>query len=217
MRRLNQQAFTITELVIAISVAAIMAVVLFTVTLDYYASAIRSHETAQMALESQSILAQMTEDLRLADGVSTTNQISDANRTTGWTTSDTNNILIVQSPAVNSSRDIIYDTTSGYPYRNEYVYFASGTKLYKRILKNTNATSNIATTTCPTASASCPLDRLFTANLQDLQFTFYDASNNVTTTASSARSVKLTIKLRKKVFGRTIDMSNSTQITQRNY
>jgi prepilin-type N-terminal cleavage/methylation domain-containing protein len=216
-RQNTEQGFTITELVIAISVAAIMAVVLFTVTLDYYASAIRSHETAQMALESQSILSQMTEDLRLADGISTTNALVDDNNTSGWSTSDAANILIVQSPAVTNAREIIYDTSTGYPFRNEYVYFADGTNLYKRILKNTNATNNIAVTTCPVASSSCPLDRLYTTSLNDLEFIFYDASNAVTTTPSEARSVKVTVKLSKKVFGKVIEMSNSAQITQRNY
>ncbi len=218
MRRpFAETGFTITELVIAISAASIMAVVLFTVTLDYYASAIRSHEMAQLALESQSILAQVTEDLRLADGVSATNQIADANKTTGWTTSDAGNVLIVQSPAVDASRNIIYDTSTGYPYRNEYVYFASGTDLYKRVLKNESAAANIAKTTCPTATATCPADRLYSENLQDLQFTMYDAGNAVTATASNARSVKVTVKLGKKVFGRWLELSNSTQITQRNY
>lgn len=213
----REAGFTITELVIAISVAAILSVVLFTVTLDYYASAIRSHETAQMAIETQSILSQMTEDLRLADGISSTNQIPDDSYTSGWATNDSTNTLIIQSPAVTNLRDIIYDTSTGYPYRNEFVYFASGKNLYKRVLKNTNATGNIAVTTCPTASSSCPLDRLYTSSFEDLQFTFYDSSNVVTTNAALARSVKITVTLSKKVFGRVLEMSGSAQITQRNY
>ena len=215
----NSQGFTVVETILAVSVAAIMATVLFSVTFTYYASAIRSQETASMALESQTLLGQMVEDLRLAAGVGATVQLTDTYAPGGgWATSDPNNVLIVRSPVVNSSRDIMYDSETALPYQNEYIYFLQGSTLYKRILKNTVPAENIAITTCPAAnvSASCPEDRIFSKNVSDMTFTFYDFNDAVTTDASQTRSVQVTVHMSKKVYGRTITLSNTMRVTQRN-
>jgi prepilin-type N-terminal cleavage/methylation domain-containing protein len=148
--RKNSRGFTITELVISLTVAGILAVVLFTATFYYYVNAAQSETITNLALESQTILTQLTEDIRLADSIASSNAISDPNGPGGgWTTSDPSNIIIIESPAVDSSRNIIYDTGTGYPYRNEFIYFISGTNMYKRVLANSSATGNTAKTTCP--------------------------------------------------------------------
>src|SRR5580765_2166085 len=135
--RKNTKGFTITELVLSITVAGFLAAVLFTTTFYYYANVSQSETSSALALESQNILAQLTDDIRLSDAISSTNALADAySPPGGWVTSDPSNILIIESPAVTSSRDIIYDSNTGNPYRNEYIYFTSGTNMYKRILKN---------------------------------------------------------------------------------
>jgi prepilin-type N-terminal cleavage/methylation domain-containing protein len=215
----NQKGFTITELVISVTVAGFLASVLFIITFYYYANTIQSENTTTLALESQSILTQLTEDIRLADAIANTNSIADANAPGGvWTTSDPSNILIIDSPAVNSSRDIIYDNSTGLPYRNEYVYFSSGTNMYKRILANSSASGNTLKTTCPQASSGpgCPSDRLFSKNVSNLTFTFYDSNDVTTASASQARSVSLTVNMAKAVFGKNITLANSTRVTLRN-
>ena len=88
--------------------------------------------------------------------------------------------------------------------------------MYKRILKNTTAIGNTAITTCPTPSATCPSDRLFSNNVSNLSFTFYDIDNNSTANANLARSVSLTVDMSQKVFGKNITLSNSTRTTLRN-
>jgi hypothetical protein len=217
--RLGEQGFSIAEMTVALVIATVMIGVMFSVTFFYYANAVQSQETALLALDSQTILSQMVEDLRLADGISATNALTDTYAPTGgWTTNDPSNIIIIRYPAIDSNRDIIYDPNTGYPYRNEYVYFLSGTTMYKRLLKNTSATGNTVTQTCPKASSStlCPPDKTFSSSVSDLTFTFFDANNVSTANASLARSVKLTLTMQKKVFGKLITLSNSTQITQRN-
>jgi Tfp pilus assembly protein PilV len=217
--RIGDEGFSLAEVTVALLVATVMIGVMFSVTFFYYANAVQSQETALLALDSQTILSQMVEDLRLADGISATNSIADTYAPSGgWTTNDPSNIIIIRYPATDTNRDIIYDPNSGYPYRNEYIYFLSGTTMYKRILKNTNATGNTVTQTCPKASATtlCPPDKTFSSNVSDLTFTFYDANNATTADPTQARSVKLTLTMQKKVFGRLITLSNSTQITQRN-
>ena len=91
-----QAGFTITELVIAITVAGILAVAIFIATFDYYADVNRSQASTDMALSSQNILGQMTSDIRLADAISSTNSITDPNGPAGgWVTSNPSNVIII--------------------------------------------------------------------------------------------------------------------------
>jgi prepilin-type N-terminal cleavage/methylation domain-containing protein len=215
----NSHGFTITELVISLTVAGILAMVLFTATFYYYANAAQAETSTTLALESQSILTQLTEDIRLADSIASTNAIPDSNGPSGgWTTSDPSNIIIIESPAVDSSRNIIYDNGTGYPYRNEFIYSISATNMYKRVLANSSASGNTAKTTCPAASAgpTCPPDRLFSVNVSNLTFTFYDSSDATTANATQARSVVLTVNMARKSFGKNITLNNATRVTLRN-
>src|SRR5581483_12042845 len=106
----RQAGFMITELVIAIAIAGILAVVIFVATFDYYGDVNRSQTATDLALKSQSILNQMTSDIRLADAISSTNSISDPNAPAGgWVTSNPSNVIIIESPTLDSSHNIIYD------------------------------------------------------------------------------------------------------------
>lgn len=219
LTRLNKSGFTIVEVIMAVTVAGIMAGVLLSVTFRYYVNAAQSQVTADLALESQTLLSQIVEDLRLAVGVGATNQLPDPNAPgSGWATSDTNNVLIVRSPAVTQDRDIIYEPATGFPYENEFVFFLQNKVMYKRVIKNTSAAGNAATSTCPAALATstCPDDRIFSENVTNISFTFYDTNNAVTTDPQLARSVKITLDMSKKSYGKTINLSNTTQVTQRN-
>lgn len=219
MKNARQSGFTITELAISLTLAGFLAIMLFMATFYYYANAAQSETATDLALQSQSILTQLTEDIRLGDAIASTNALPDANGPGGgWVTSDPSNIIIIESPAVDSSRNIIYDNSTGYPYSNEFIYFASGANMYKRVLANSAAAGNTAITTCPVAQTtpSCPPDRLFSTNASNLSFTLYDASNATTSDAIQARSVALNVDMAKKVFGKNVTLSNSTRVTLRN-
>jgi prepilin-type N-terminal cleavage/methylation domain-containing protein len=213
------KGFTITELAISVTVAGILAVILFIATFNYYADVVQAETATTLALDSQAILTQQTEDIRLAGGIASTNAITDPNAPPGgWVTSDPSNILIIESPATDSARNIIYDPDTGFPYTNEYIYFLSGTNMYKRVLANTNAPGNTARRTCPQALSgpTCPPDRLFSDKISNLSFTLYDGSDNTTADASQARSVSLLVDMAKKAYGKNVTLSNSTRVTLRN-
>lgn len=215
----RQYGFTITELVIAIAIAGILAVAIFVATFDYYTDVNRAQTSTDLALASQSILNQMTSDIRLADAISSTNAITDPNAPAGgWVTSNPSNVIIIESPAVDSSHNIIFDPDTGFPFRNEFIYFISGGAMYKRVLANTAAPANTAVTTCPAdkVTASCPADVLFSDRVSNLSFTFYDSSDNTTSDATKARSVQLEVDLGQDVFGRNVALSNRARITLRN-
>jgi type II secretory pathway pseudopilin PulG len=217
--RKPEAGFTITELALSVTIAGFLILVLFTATFYYYVDTAQSQTATDLALESQTTLTQMTEDIRLADAISNTNILPDDNAPVGgWMTSDPGNVIIIESPAVDSSRNIIYNTSTGFPYRNELIYFQSGNSMYKRTLANTTAAGNTAITSCPEAlsSPSCPPDRLFSANVNNLTFNFYDSSGNPTADVSLARSVNLQVDMAKKMFGKNITLSNTTRVTLRN-
>jgi prepilin-type N-terminal cleavage/methylation domain-containing protein len=218
-RRGSETGFTITELVVSLTISGILALVLFTATFYYYVNTAQAETSTNLALESQTILTQLTEDIRLADSMASTNAISDPNGPGGgWVTSDPSNIVIIESPAIDSSRDLIYNTTTGFPYRNEYIYFMSGNNMYKRVLANTSAVGNTAKRTCPSAASSptCPKDLLFSNNVSNLSFTLYDASDVTTADATKTRSVLFKVDMAKKIFGKNITLTNATRVTLRN-
>lgn len=216
----QQSGFSLVELLMAVAISSILSTVLVAFTLTYVADVFRSRTAAELAVESHFVLQTMIEDIRLADGIAISNDITDVNAPVGgWTTSDTSNRIIINSPAITSSRDIIYDESTGYPYRNQFIYFISGTILYKRVLSNTGASGNSAVTTCPpsSVSSSCPGDKDYTSNIENLTLVFYDIDNIVTTDPAAARSVKIGIVMSRKTFGKSITLNNTIQTTLRNY
>jgi prepilin-type N-terminal cleavage/methylation domain-containing protein len=216
---MNNNGFTIIEVVVSISIATVISIALLTISLGYVGDTMRARLTADLAIESQLLLRAMVEDVRLAGSLSTTNQNTDANAPVGgWITNDPSNIVIIDLPAIDASRNIIYDTTTGFPYDNEVVYFSNGTTMYRRTIVNPSATGNSLQTSCPPnlATSNCPNDKKYSQYLSDLSFTFYDDANATTSDATLARSVQINVKLQRKIMGKTVAFNNTIRTTLRN-
>lgn len=216
---LNQAGVTIVELLVVIGICSVLLLSFMTVSVYMYGDTIRSSLYAQLATESETVLRSVVEELRQSSAIHTSNANPDANAPGGaWTTSNSSLILIISTPALDAGNNFIVNPTTGYPYENEIVYFATGNKLYKRYLANPAAAGNIRKTTCPQASssASCPADVLMSSNFKTLNFVFYDQDDNVTTTISSARSIKLLLKMQRTTYGKTLTFDNTIRITMRN-
>ncbi len=219
MKKLGQNGVTIFELLISVSIAAILITVLVSVSLGFYGSTIRSQVTAEMAIDSHFMLRAMVEDLRLGRNIGVTSVLADSNAPSGgWATSDVNNVLIINRPATTASNDIIYDSSTGYPYNNEHIYFITENKLQKRLLKNTSAAGNHITTSCPlsASSSTCPSDRLYSSYVDNMAFTFYDDNNNIITDVALARSVNINLVMSRKIFGKTVTFNNTILTKLRN-
>ncbi len=211
----NQDGFTITELLISVALGAIASVLMVTAFVFTYGSVIVQQTKASMTRDSQVFLRRMVEDIRLGNEIRQTNQLTDPSGIT-WTTSDPANIMVITSPATDSSNNLVYNDTTGFPYQNEVIYFSNNNKMYRRIISNPEALTSVQTSTCTAGTTGCPADIALVNNLSNMLFEFYDSDNNVTTNLPDARSVQVTINLRKKVYGEDIKTTNTTRITLRN-
>lgn len=213
----NQYGFTITELLIAISIASIASVLILYAFVYMYGGLVREQTRAQMVLESQLFLKRMVEDSRVANQILSTNSLADSYEPGGgWVTSDPANIMVITQPVTDSSNEFIYDNSTGYPFQNEIVYFSSGDTMYRRTLANSSAIGNKNVTTCPSGTVACSPDIKLTERLQNMLFVFYDIDDVVTTIPEEARSVAITVNLTQRIYGQDINVSNTTRVTLRN-
>lgn len=217
--RQDRRGITIVELLMVTAIAGLLVVSVMSVTFVFYGDIIRGNQQARLAVESQNILRNIVEELRLSSGIRANNSIADSNAPGGgWTTSNENLILIISTPVLDASNDFVTDPVTGSPYQNEIVYFANGGILYKRILANPDATGNTLKTSCPaaSASASCPADVKMSENFETMHFIFYDQDDAITTTLTAAKSIELTIEMLRRSFGQVIEFDNRIRITLRN-
>lgn len=214
----RQAGFTIPELIVAISVFAILMVGLLYIITNFYTVIIRNGNMTDMTVASQNFLRATEENIRYGAGVRNTNQIPDANEPAGWNTSNTDFVIIIAVPAVDSDSEYIIDSLTGAPYMNELVYYRSGNNLMQRTLAHPSASGNTERTSCPpaSASASCPSDRQLLENLDSIGFVFYDQDDIATIDPLLARSVEINLTLEKDSFGDPLTLDNTIRVTLRN-
>ena len=215
----NQDGFTLPELVLSISLIAIISISLLSAITYYFAYVTRNNVAVDMTANSQNFLRSTVEELRYGSGVRQTNTIGDANAPAGgWNTSNADFVIIISVPATDSANNYIIDSITGNPYNNELVYYRQGNDLYRRKLANSQAVGNAMTTTCPPASANgtCPADTKLLENLNTVNFDLFDQDHVSTTDPLNARFVKVNLNLRKDSFGAPVTLSNSVQVALRN-
>lgn len=215
----RQTGMTLVEVLISVTIMGILVVPAVMVTVYFYGNTLKSNLQSRLAVESQAILRSMVEELRVSSGVRDQNTVADPNEPVGgWTTSNASLVLIISTPALDTNNDYIIDSSTGAPYQNEIVYFASNGVLYRRLLANTSAVGNRYKTSCPEnlATAACPADVKLSTHFKDMNFVFYDQDDGVTTVLANARSIKLQIQMEQKTYGYTISFQNNIRITMRN-
>lgn len=206
---------------VSITLISLISVGLFTIIFNYFANITRSNAFAEMTLDSQNLLRVTVEELRYGAGVRQTNIIDDpslAGMGSEWNTSNTNFVIIIAVPAIDSNRDYIINPATGAPYNNELVYFKQGRFLFVRTLANPSASGNRLTSSCPIASASptCPPDRQLIEYINDMVFTLYDQDDAITADTALARSVKIDLSMERRTFGDPLLLNNSIRVTLRN-
>ncbi len=213
----TDNGFTITELLVAVAVGAIASVLMVTAFVYTYGDVVAEQVKTQMVQQSQIFLRKMSDDIRVAQEIRTSNLLEDPSNSGGWTTSDPANILVTTQPATDENNDFVYDVTTGLPYMHEIVYFGEDGSLFKRLITNNGATGHKQINTCKKNGPNvCPPDIQLVENLDELLFTFYDVDDDVTTTPEEARSVQITVNLEKQVYGRILTATHTTRMNLRN-
>lgn len=220
----KSHGFTLPEVIITLFIVAILSAALMTIYFIFFNQSIRNSFHARLAVESQSILRLIVEELRVSSGVRSVSMPDSyvLGGGSNWSTSNSNLVLIIATPAVDSSNQVLFNTAAGAPHMNELVYYADGTNLYRRQLADTSATGNKYKTSCPpaNATATCPQDALLTNHFKTLSFKFFDQDNNLisetTGDITQARSIELTIEMEHKTFGETVKYTNTIRMTMRN-
>src|SRR5579872_6216730 len=106
------------------SVTGILVVGLFAGIATYFKILNQNNASIDLTVASQNVLRSTVGALRYGGGVEDTNAIADTNAPTGsWNTSNANFVIIIDIPAADSSHNYIIDSSTGYPYMNELVYF----------------------------------------------------------------------------------------------
>jgi prepilin-type N-terminal cleavage/methylation domain-containing protein len=220
----RQLGYTLAELLISLFIIGILAVTLASLYTIFFDNTLRNNYQARLAVESQGILRSIVEELRISSGIHATS-MPDSNVVGGganWSTSNANLVLIIATPAVDSTNTILFNTNDGKPYLNELVYYASGARLYKRYLVDPLAINNRYQTSCPPnlASSTCPGDVLLSDHFKNMTFDFYDQDNAVIDQSSGditrARSIQLNIDMEHKTFGQVVTYNNKIRMTMRN-
>lgn len=221
LTKLRQSGVSIVELLVVTAVAGLLVTTAMTVMLFFYGDTLRANMQSQLAVESQNLLRNVVEELRVSSGIRENNQITDDNQPGGWTTDNDSHILIISTPVLDSNNEFVIDQNgTGGPFQNEIVYFVEGQTLYKRYLANDHPdiTDNSMRTSCPegTVTSSCPPDVTMSENFEDMNFVFYDRDDNPTTVHADAKSIELGIEMNRRSFGKDIEFDNDIRITLRN-
>jgi type II secretory pathway component PulJ len=216
---IREGGYTLVEVTVAVTVMAIVGVTFIGIIAHYFVVISRSNAQTEMTIASQNLLRTTVDNIRFGDGVRQTNQIPDGNGPAGgWNTNNSNFVIIIAVPALDSTRNYIIDPSTGSPYMNELVYYKSGSTLYRRVLANPLATGNRLKTTCPQAAASptCRADALLAEYVNTMDFTLYDQNGAITSAATNARSVKIDLNMQRNAPGDPITVKNSIRVTLRN-
>lgn len=215
----TSEGFTLLELLVVITVTSLLAIVFMDSATNFFSVVTRNNAANDLTTTSQNLLRSTVETLRVGDGVRQINTINDANAPVGgWSTSNQNFVIIIASPALDSSRNYIIDPNTGSPYMNELVYYKNDLLLMQRALAHPDAAGNMLKTSCPAelATAQCPADKQLAEYVENMVFTLFDQDDNLTNDPLLARSVKIDLAMERDLSGSPLTLSNSIRVTLRN-
>lgn len=218
MRRLGQHGFTVTELAIGISVAAILMTLIFGFMTNSLVQYSNDTNRANLLNSAQTGFEIITNDIRLSANADINNRWPDANGPSGdfsWTSD--NDTLVLATATEDTNGNIVFADQANYiSQKNNVIYFLQNGTLYRRVLAAPVA-NNDAKTTCPSSlsSTSCPADKAILENVQDFAIKYIDEQGTEVTPAD-ARAIELYAKLEKKTFSEPVTVDYTTRMVFRN-
>lgn len=221
MKRIDNRGFTLTELVITLTVTSIVILILMNVAVTSIVNYTVAAARADLLSETQLALDIVNNDIRLSASADEQNRWGDAFApaapTDQFSWQSTHNTLVLATVVEDDSGSILFADPAHYiSHKNNVIYFLQDGTLYKRVLA-ADVPGNRAVTSCPSASAgpTCPADRAVLNNMNALTIRYYDGENNQVA-PDNARSVELEITVTARKYGRDISVSHTTRTVFRN-
>ncbi len=222
MRKLSsktgQSGFTLVELLVVMIIMGILSLSLANFIATWLQASNLAQNRSTLLYTAENALDTMTQDIQLSGDADLNNRYPDPyapGGLYGWTSGP--QVLVLAKVAVDKYNNVIYSDSAKYiSLKDNEIYFLSGSTLYRRTLSSGNA-SDVAVTTCPAADAtpSCPPDTVIANNVSNLNFSYYDANENIVA-PDDARSIQAAITVFQKSGVKTITASYTTRMVFRN-
>jgi prepilin-type N-terminal cleavage/methylation domain-containing protein len=193
----NEQGFTLTELLIVISLTAFLSTLVFSFTISYWSYGYKLMADLETMTTRLNVGDLIRESVGTSTGLVIQNSIPDSHALSPDPAIASNNywrpihavpgntpvgssgsfapIIYYSRPSVATNGTYIMNGTE--PYEDEYVLYFDGSKkaLMLRTLANPGATGNKIRTSCPAANAtaSCPADKTLATDVASIDTRFF--------------------------------------------
>lgn len=221
MKQHMQSGFTLVELLITMTLIGIISLTLPNFIADWLQAANLAQARTDLLTNAETALDTISDDIRLSGAADQNNRWPDPNAPSApgnqlsWQSdSDT---LVLAKAATDSSRNTIFSDPAKYiSQKDNEVYYLNGSTLYRRTLASSDS-DDAAITTCPPSATTsdCPADKMIATDVTSFSVQYYDANEQIVP-PSSARSVQLSITLRKVQDSHPITASYNTRMVFRN-
>jgi len=233
-KRLNNQGFTLVELLIVCPVLMICIAILMNFMFNQYGNLLIQNTAVNLQVQASNIISSIRNEAKNSESfVSQTNDYltDDFAPSGGWSESDKSKTLIISRPAFSAkpgspqSQPVVIKGDVCNPndkFNYNVILFSEGNNLYKRIVTNTSSLnlcgSNYFKQTCPASNASldCPEDKLLTNQLESFSVSYYDNLGQKTERPESATIVEVNIKLKDKAYAETVTAGSTMKIKRSN-
>ena len=207
------------ELLVATVVISTLIILMMNFVGGRIAGNARLNAISDLQLQTKLTLDVINRDIKHSANVDDQNRWADSYSPTspgndyGWVSD--NSTLIIARPASNSNNTILYEDPQTYiSYKDDLIYFVSNNTLYKRILA-AEVANNKAQTTCPAGTSGCAEDIKLADNVSSFAVTYYDGNDDIVS-PTIARSVAVTIRAERTIFGRQLSEEQTIRTVFRN-
>lgn len=192
----RDDGFTLVEMIIVIVMTTVLSMIIFAIGYQYLKQAASLSARTNFYHDRLNVADYLRQNIGLSTGLLNQNSIDDSNRLVADPADATNTrwklihaipgsfgVTGSVTPIVYYSQDAL--RTDGTPimngataYQNEFIMYHDGpsSELRIRSLANPDATDNATKTTCTTATATCPKDKVLLTGVQTIEMRYFSRS-----------------------------------------
>ncbi len=218
--RNNQSGFTLTEMIVAITISAIMIIIVMSFMTNTIVKNSIEMARSDLLQEAQLSIDLISKDIRLSASVDDVNRWPDNNApdtadSYSWVANDS--VLILATAAEDGDHNVIFEDALHYiTYKNNNIYYVENNTLYKRTLA-APIIDNLTKTSCPSAlaDAACPEDKRLIEGVTSFSLRYLN-SLDIEVDPAEARSVEVSISVVKEKYNQQIEADYITRSVFRN-